>query len=128
MKNNHVLKRIRAYVLSRTWKQLKTLTKQQVIDALISSNNSINTAELKEFNANAPDIFKWLKYEWLKAQEDDFIQKRYMPAFRAAINPSLSSYTVNQVYEYTLAQGLSPETADRIYNKAVKLYHGERNG
>lgn len=123
MINRVTVVKIRDYVLSRTWEQLQALTKQDVIDYFAGTPEPLTDtliAELKRFR-----VINWLKGEWLAVQEDEFINNRYLPAFRSAINPSLSSFTVNEVYEYTLTQGLSEETALRIYKKAVSVYHGE---
>ena len=125
MRNRDIVKRLRPYTSTRTWVQLKALTKQKVIDAFIANEDSLSEYELTQLDRWGKYAFRFLKGEWLRSREDTFIQNKYLPAFRAAINPNLSSYTVNQVYEYTLAQGLSEETALAIYKKAVSVYHGE---
>lgn len=99
-----------------------------MIDYFDTTPEPLTAYELEQMDVYGRHLFSWLKNEWVMAQHEDFINNRYMPAFRSAINPLLSSYTVNEVYEYTIAQGLSVETADFVYKKAVKLYHGEVNG
>ena len=132
MRNRPIVNRLRPYTSTRTWAQLNALTKARVIAAFAAAaeaNPDKYTAfsddELKQLNRWGVQAFRFLKREWIKSREDTFIQNRYLPAFRSAINPSLSSYTVNQVYEYTLSEGLSIEDAQAIYKKAVGVYHGE---
>jgi hypothetical protein len=132
MRNRPIVKRLRPYTSTRTWAQLNSLTKAGVIAAFAAAaeaNPDKYTAfsddELKQLNRWGVQAFRFLKREWIRSREDTFIQNRYLPAFRSAINPSLSSYTVNQVYEYTLSEGLSIEDAQAIYKKAVGVYHGE---
>jgi len=125
LKNRGIVKRLRPYTSTRTLQQLNSLTKQKVIDAFIANDDALTEDELIKLDKWGKHAIGFLKGEWLRDREDGFIKKRYLPAFRSAINPSLSSYTVNQVYEYTLAQGLSEEDSLRIYKKAVSVYHGE---
>jgi len=125
MRNRDIVKRLRPYTSTRTWTQLKALTKQKVIDAFIANDDPLSEYEITQLDRWGKYTVRFLKGEWIKSQEDTFIQNKYLPAFRAAINPSLSSYTVNQVYRYTRNQGLSEETALAIYKKAVDVYHGE---
>ena len=122
MTNRDIVVRLRAFTSALPWSQLKGLTKQEVIDNIDPSLSDDELVQLDKWGKNA---INHLKNEWMRAQHEDFIQNRYLPAFRAAINPSLSSYTVQQVYEYTISEGLSVETATLIYKKAVSMYHGE---
>jgi hypothetical protein len=108
--------------------QLQSLTKQGVIGAFIANSDPLTADELEQLDKWGKIAFNFLKNEWLMAQKDDFIQNRYLPAFRAAINPSMSSYTVKQVYDYTISEGVLEATAKLIHKEAVSIYHGELNG
>jgi len=122
LRNRDIVVRLRAFTSALPWSQLKSLTKQEVIDSI---DPPLNDDELVKLNRCGVGVIQLLEREWKRAQHEDFIQNRYLPAFRAAINPSLSSYTVRQVYEYTISEGLSEETATAIHKKAVSTYHGE---
>ena len=128
MRNRPIVKRLRAYTSTRSWAKLKVLTKQIVIDAFITNDDPLSVDEIAQLDSWGKIAFDFLKNEWVLAQHEDFIANKYIPAFKSDINPSMSSYTVRQVYEYTLNQGLSEETAQAVYKKAVALYHGELNG
>jgi len=128
MKNRPIVVRLRPYTSTRTLTQLNALTKQRVIDAFEANDDPFTAEELTQLDKWGRYAFQFLKSEWFRAREDDFIQNRYIPAFKSAINPSLSSYTVNQVFEYTQAQGMSEEDAILLHKKAVGVYHGELNG
>lgn len=127
MRQNLTYQKIRDYVLSRTWTQLNEITKQEVVDAFIATGDPLSTDDIEQLTIRLrrKAIFRSLKNEWIRLQRTDFIDNRYLPAFRAAINPSLNSYTVQQVYDYTISEGLSVETADSIYKEAVSTYRGE---
>lgn len=129
MTNRPIVIRLRPYTSTLSWAELTSLTKQGVIDFYAADNafEPFTVAEIKQLNRWGKNAFNFLKNEWIMAQHEDFIENRYLPAFRSAINPSLSSYTVRQVYEYTLSQGLSVDTANFIHKKAVATYHGEVN-
>jgi hypothetical protein len=84
--------------------------------------------ELIQLDKWGKKAFFFLKQEWLRAREDDFINNRYIPAFKSAINPSMSSYTVREVYLYTLSQGLTEADAVILHKKAVIKYREVLNG
>jgi hypothetical protein len=128
MRDRPIVKRLRAYTSALTWAELNSLTKQGVIDAFAANNDPFTTDELIQLDKWGRYAFSFLKNEWLRAQHEDFINTRYIPAFKAAINPSMSSYTVRQVYLYTISEGLSESTAQALHKKAVSMYHGELNG
>lgn len=124
-----IVKRLRPYTSQLTWAQLQSLTKQTVIDAFIADNDPLSADEIEQIGYWGWKLFNWLKQEWIATQHQDFVKNRYLPAFRAAINPSLSSFTVRQVYEYTLSEGLSEDTATALHKKAVIMYRKElKNG
>ena len=131
MKNRPIVVRLRDWFLALPFDQMKSVTKQIVIDAFIADGDDLSIFEVEQLEGkhgivnSAKWVFNFLKNEWVVSQSDDFIQNRYLPAFKAAINPSLSSYTVRQVYEYTISEGLPEETAQLIHKKAVAVYHEE---
>lgn len=128
MTNRDIVIRLRPYTSTLTWAQLKSLTKQAVIDDFQATADPFTADELIELGIYGRHAFRFLKNEWAQDQHEDFIENRYLPAFKAAINPSLSSYTVRQVYEYTISQGLSDVTAQMVHKKAVNTYREVLNG
>jgi hypothetical protein len=126
MKNRPIVVRLRPYTSTRTLEQLNSLTKQEVIDNISPPFTPDELIQLDKWGKKA---FQFLKGEWLRAREGDFINNRYIPAFKAAINPSMSSYTVREVYLYTISQGLTEPEAIALHKKAVEVYHkGLQNG
>lgn len=139
MRNKPIVQKLKLLTQTMTLAQLDTLLAQvrakdytQLIAWFEGQNNPLTQLELDEIDHGHPAyqgtaVIRWLTKVWIKEQHEGFIQNRYIPAFKAAINPNLTSYKVNEVYEYTISQGLSVETAMRIYKKAVRMYHEEIN-
>ena len=60
-----------------------------------------------------------------KKQEEQIIQKRYLPAFRLVKISYVAMSKVKEVHDWTILQGMSEETADRIRDKAFTIFHKE---
>jgi hypothetical protein len=113
------------YVASLTLEQLQSLTKQILIDDFAASPEPFTDDELIQLDKWGRKAINWLSHRWFMAREDDFIQNRYLPALRSVKDHQASIYTVREVYDYTIAQGIPVEMADRIADKAFTVFTSE---
>jgi hypothetical protein len=106
--------------LDLTWNQTKAIGREFSVPGLV-----LTPDEYASLLGKANLVIRWIREAWIAEREDDFIQNRYLPALRSVKDRQASMYTVRQVYDYTLTQGVPVEIADRIADKAFTLFASE---
>ena len=121
MKNRDIVVRLRPYIRTRTWAQIKNMTMQKVINAFIAYNDPLSEHELTQLKRWGLPAVKYLKGEWMREQHTGFVVGKISEKLNLARTECI---------DYMVLQGLSPATAEDIFDtKGVPAFvEGLNNG
>lgn len=114
MKNRAIIIRLRDYILSLTYQELKDLTRQTVIDNI---DPAFTAEELEDFNNSFAMFRKYFKRVWIDVQHANLKQNSILPAMITARDTVIADMAVI---------GLSSATATKLFKQILSdMLEGE---
>jgi hypothetical protein len=118
MKNRDIVIRLRPFTSALPWNQLKTLTKQQVIDNISPPLSDTELIVLDRWHLNA---IEFLKREWLVAEKAaiiaDYMRQSRLDA-QAAEKIKVTDWLI-------MTKGVSTDTANALYDECNAMLEAE---